>query len=217
MIGAVAASLARRRLMDQRQRQRTRQRQHQQQRQRQRQRARQESRRRFEQQEQEETTDHHMIHHSTTVRQQIRHVCSEVARNDDIERTDTQFVAHVARLEADFFQMLIAEDVSADESEEGGEENNGGDGLGLDYHQSSEQPNEMPVDGPSWRIRHDPDFDIPVAAVVPTATVVECSSRGTTNKSMQDRLQANEETQMAERVNGTILIRAKKSRMCSIQ
>ena len=217
MIGAVAASLARRRLMDQRQRQRTRQRQHQQQRQRQRQRqrARQESRRRFEQQEQEETTDHHMIHHSTTVRQQIRHVCSEVARNDDIERTDAQFIAHVARLEADFFQMLIAEDVS--ESEEEGEENNGGDGLGLDYHQSSEQPNEMPVDGPSWRIRHDPDFDIPVAAVVPTATVVECSSRGTTNKSTQDRLQANEETQMAERVNGTILIRAKKSRMCSIQ
>ena len=215
MIGAVAASLARRRLMDQRQRQRTRQRQHQQQRQRQRQRARQESRRRFEQQEQE-TTDHHIIQHSSTVRQQIRHVCSEVARNDDIERTDAQFVAHVARLEADFFQMLIAEDVSESEEEEG-EENNGGDGLGLDYHQSSEQPNEMPVDGPSWRIRHDPDFDIPVAAVVPTATVVECSSRGTTNKSTQDRLQAIEETQMAERVNGTILIRAKKSRMCSIQ
>ena len=212
MIGAVAASLARRRLMDQRQRQRTRQRQHQQQRQRQRQRqrARQESRRRFEQQEQE-TTDHHMIQHSSTVRQQIRHVCSEVARNDDIERSDAQFVAHVARLEADFFQMLIAEDVS--ESEEGGEENNGGD----DYHQSSELPNEISVDGPSWRIRHDPDFDIPVAAVVPTASVVECSSRGTTNKSMQDRLQAIEETQMAERVNGTILIRAKKSRMCSIQ
>tara|TARA_B110000008_G_scaffold178710_1_gene178013 strand:- start:257 stop:895 length:639 start_codon:yes stop_codon:yes gene_type:complete len=212
MIGAVAASLARRRLMDQRQRQRTRQRQHQQQRQRQRQRqrARQESRRRFEQQEQE-TTDHHMIQHSSTVRQQIRHVCSEVARNDDIERSDAQFVAHVARLEADFFQMLIAEDVN--ESEEGGEENNGGD----DYHQSSELPNEISVDGPSWRIRHDPDFDIPVAAVVPTASVVECSSRGTTNKSMQDRLQAIEETQMAERVNGTILIRAKKSRMCSIQ
>ena len=215
MIGAVAASLARRRLMDQRQRQRTRQRQHQQQRQRQRQRqrARQESRRRFEQQEQE-TTDHHMIQHSSTVRQQIRHVCSEVARNDDIERTDAQFISHVARLEADFFQMLIAEDVS--ESEEGGEENNGGD-VGLDYHQSSELPNEMSVDEPSWRIRHDPDFDIPVAAVVPTASVVECSSRGTTNKSMQDRLQAIEETQMAERVNGTILIRAKKSRMCSIQ